>query len=80
MKGPHFFLYERNTYDQAQYLRELVPIEVPDASYVLINEKIKGDRIIYRTITAMDPWQNDDANKLVSDQKVDEAVKKDESQ
>lgn len=78
--GGHFVLYETELFNQAVHRRELVPKEVPDNHYVLITETIEKNRIVYRKIEVSNPWEDERDAKTVFAQKVNEKMKKSESQ
>jgi len=76
MRGASFILVKKERYDQASYLRRLVPCSVPDSNYVLITETISKNRIIHRNIKLSNPWEDDRMGKVILDRDVDESLSK----
>lgn len=61
--GGHFVLSSREVYDQAENVRKLVPKEIRDGDYVLIQEDIKGGKVVKRSVTKNNPWESEPPEK-----------------
>jgi hypothetical protein len=76
MKGASFILFKTEVFSEASYHQEIVPAEVPDNHYVLIEQKIENNRIIHRKITATNLWDEESKSRVVLDEAVNEAYKR----
>jgi hypothetical protein len=54
-----FLLTGREIYDQAKEVRKLVPKEIADEDYVLIKEDIRNGKVVKRTVTKDNPWEDE---------------------